>query len=417
MSDSLKFEMQSDVELISSEVPSQRVLELVLIPPEERSAHARPALNLALVIDRSGSMSGDKLEYVKQAAAHVVDLLQERDQVAVVAYDTRVSLISPSVAANARNKATLKAHIAELVTGDMTNLSEGWLTGCQEVAGAAQEGMLNRVLLLTDGLANEGITDMEALGVHASQLLKRGVATSTFGVGEGYNEHLLEHMANQGGGRFYYIASPASIPNVFVQEFNELAAVTARGVEITLHIPANVDAQVLGSWKSEKANGELHIWLGDVASAQRREVYVKLLTPPASGGAPSTGGQAEIVFRAQACAKSIQGEALSTEAQVTLRYAPQSEVAKAPQRADLMERYSLVEMADRATEALKLEREGEREKASKLLEVSLQAAAPHIPQSAAAEYLGLSQRLREGLDEQTRKARHQAEYTRKQRRS
>jgi hypothetical protein len=218
-------------------------------------------------------------------------------------------------------------------------------------------------------------------------------------------------MANQGGGRFYYIASPASIPNVFVQEFNELAAVTARSVEISLQVPANVDAQVLGSWKNELANGELHIWLGDVAAAQRREVYVKLLLPP------SARKQTEVVFKAQASAKSIKGEALSAKAQVTLRYAVQSEVNAAPQRADVMERYSLVEMADRATEALKLEREGEREKASKLLEVGIQMAAPHMPQSTAAEYLGLSQRIREGLDEQTRKARHQAEYMRKQRRS
>ena len=277
------FEMHSDLDLVASEVPTpDRVVELVVVPPSAGPAAARPSLNLALVIDRSGSMSGGKLANVRRAAEHVLDLLQEQDQVAIVAYDDTITLLAPSQPVSAQVRASLKSHLQELTPGNMTNLCGGWLSGCEEVARVARPagGQLNRVLLLTDGLANVGITGLEEIGLHASQLLNKGIATSTFGVGLDFNEHLLEHMANQGGGRFYFIADPTSIPSIFVQEFRELAAVTAQAVEVTLQIPTQVDAKVLGSWRSEQNGQSLRLWLGDIPSGQTREVYVRLLIPP-----------------------------------------------------------------------------------------------------------------------------------------
>jgi Ca-activated chloride channel family protein len=383
MSDKFSFELQFDLDLIAREVPSQRVLELVVIPPSANTSHIRPALNLALVIDHSGSMGGEKLTYVKRAAAHVLDLLQEQDRVAIVAYDETVTLVSPSKLISQAARAELKASIRAIETGGMTNLSGGWLTGCQEVAAVAHEGGLNRVLLLTDGLANEGMTDLEELGVHAGQLLMRGVATSTFGVGEDFNEHLLEHMANQGGGRFYYIDHPQTIPAIFEQEFRELASITARNVEVRLDIPAGVAVQVMGSWRMENANNQLHIWLGDVAEAQRREVYVKCLTPP-------MGNETQLTFHARAIGQGENDEPFSIETELKLDYAPEVEVQASPLRTDIMQRYSLVEIADKANEALKLERAGERKKASHLLNLSLEAAAPFLIKAVIFSLVELS---------------------------
>lgn len=406
---SLRLYLNTDQTLIPRQVPSQRVLEITVQAPAAASQYRHPRLNLALVLDRSGSMSGDKLEYVKRAAAHVLDLLREQDWVALVAYDDEISLLSPSVPMTHINRNELKMRVASLRSGGSTNLCGGWLAGCQEVASAAQQGTLNRALLLTDGLANVGITGLEELATHARELSRRGVSTSTFGVGEGFNEHLLEAMSAQGGGNFYYIETPTEIPALFQREFQELAAVTTCEVEIILEIPAHVSLQVLGGWRTEFHDGRLHIFLGDLNAGKNQELYVRLLTPPAEV-------EGELTFTARVTAKGEAGHMLEDRAQVSLRYADQAAVVAEPQNRDVLERFAQVDIADTVTEALKLERKGELEKANRLLDQSIHANLPYLPPDQAEDYRRLSERMKRGMDEADRKATHFNSYNQRRRR-
>jgi Ca-activated chloride channel family protein len=409
MTDLLTFELNVDADLISKEVPCQRIVEMAITSPAAKNQNHRLPLNLSLVIDRSGSMSGHKFEFVKQAACYALDTLREDDRVSIVAYDTEVTLIAESVFVSAAKREALKHAVQAMRIGSSTNLSGGWLRGCEEVASGLMESGVNRVLLLTDGLANVGITGLEELGMHAAQLLLRGVSTSTFGVGGGFNEHLLEYMANQGGGKFYYIDTPHNIPAIFQQEFQEMLAVTARSVEVEVEIPSGVSAQVMGSWRNELRNNSLHLWLGDLAALHRREVYLKVLTPPSLE-------IVQLMIQAEVSAKDEEGLSVSRQASVTLRYASQLEASQAPIRREVMERFTSVELADKSTEALKLERAGEREKAAHLLEMSMLSSAPYMTAESREDYERLSKEMRHGMDEQERKTRHQEAYLRKQRR-
>lgn len=409
MANQITLKSMFDADLIAREVPTERILEIELVAPDSLSSSLRPALNLALVIDRSGSMHGSKLAFVKRAAAHVLDLLSERDQVALIIYDSEVEVLSPSVQVTTGNRAHLKARIEQVNARSSTNLGGGWLKGCQEVALASREGDLNRILLLTDGLANMGMTDLEELGGHAGQLLLRGVSTSTFGVGLDFNEYLLENMANQGGGRFYFIEDPASIPAIFEQEFRELSAITASHIQLDLMIPAGVSAGVLGSWRHELHGERLNIMLGDLAGGQKREIYIRLLTPPQMN-------QKDLDLVLTVTARDEKNETYSLEQKVTLTYAAQNDVAQVKIRKEVMSRYSEVLLADKASEALKLERAGERDKARRLMDSSLLCSSPHISQELEDDYRKLSEKLARGLEEQARKDRHQEEYIRKQRR-
>jgi Ca-activated chloride channel homolog len=407
----MQVSIHTDQDLIPQDMPAQRIIEIGLTAPQATANKNRQRLNLALVIDRSGSMSGEPLEYVKQAALHVLNLLQPEDHAAVVAYDDRVTLVAPSQPVTAKNRFEMSREVMSIRTGGSTNLADGWLTGCQEAAASAEPDMLTRTLLLTDGLANAGLTDLEALAVHARQLAVRGVSTSTFGVGYGFNEHLLEAMANQGGGHFYYIETPREIPDLFRREFEEMGAVTLRDVVLTIQLPPQVHTQVLGSWRNDCANGVLTIHVGGLTAERQQELYVKVLTPPSSNLLAE-----DLVFAVEASGIDESGSPISAAGKVTFRYAPSSMADSEPRRQDVIERYAAVEMADVATEALKLERAGERDEASRLVRSSLAANAPNISPAQAASYQQMADQMEHGMSEDIRKARHYENYMIKRRR-
>jgi Ca-activated chloride channel homolog len=405
----LHFAMNTDQDLIPAGLPAQRIIEMIVQAPQAMVKSHRPPLNLALVIDRSGSMSGEKLVYVKQAALHVLDLLQAQDRAALVAFDDEINLLAPSMPVTDENRAEMRSAIQPLRAGRSTNLSEGWLTGCQEAATSAGEGILTRTLLLTDGMANAGITDLEELASHAHQLAVRGVSTSTFGVGHSFNEHLLEAMSNQGDGNFYYIESPADIPNLFLQEFQELSSVTVREVSIIIQLPPQIDVQVLGSWRSSCSEGVLRIDLGSLTPARPQEVYVRVLMPPA-------GQNEQIVLQAIVSGTAESGEKVQSEAEVIFRCATPQEVSAQPKRQEVLQRFASVEIADVATQALKLERLGEHARASKLLRQNVTANLPHMDGAQVDRYQQLADRMEHGMNEGDRKSTHFDTYNLKRRR-
>jgi Ca-activated chloride channel family protein len=399
----LTIQVNSDKTLISSAEKTQRILEIRLQAPTPAPENHRPKLNLALVLDRSGSMHGEKLEYVKQAASHVLDQLREQDRAALVVYDNEVRALSHSIPITNSNRFELKQAISHIRTGGSTNLSGGWLAGCKEVASAAGESTINRTLLLTDGLANQGETDLEILAQHSFELYKDSVSTSTFGVGYGFNEHLLEAMSNKGGGNFYFIEHPNDIPGIFLKEFAELVGIAARRVEVRLELPAGVEWQVLGGWSTEHKDGRLHIYMGDLLSGKTQDIFFKLQIPAGEPGA-------ELTFNARVFGQGEPGQLFEDTTQLSFAYASEQELEKAPEDRELMERFSQVELADSANEALKLERQGERERASQILNENIQRSRPYVSPQASANYQDISDNMKRGLDEGQRKRYHQDSY-------
>ncbi len=269
----------ADRRLIRSRWHSTRFVVARVQAPVAQTSEQRPPVNLAFVLDRSGSMGGPKLRLAAQAVEEGIDRLQPTDRFSVVWYDGQVDVAVPGTLATPDARHHAIQRIREVEAGGSTNLSGGWLAGCEQVASALTGTGIDRALLLTDGLANHGITDGDELARHAAELRIRGVSTSTFGVGDHFDEVLLQGMAQAGGGHFHDIADADSIRTQIGLEVGEALEVTARDVELRLTLPETVRVESLGAFPAQRRAGGAVISLGDLVSGQSVEVPLRLSFP------------------------------------------------------------------------------------------------------------------------------------------
>jgi len=254
---------------------------MIKLTAPEGKAENRPAQNLSFVIDRSGSMAGEKLEYTKKAVSFALGHLAPRDYCSIVAFDDMVSMIASSH--KVENKDALKMAVQIIYPGSTTNLSGGMLMGLREVKLAYKENQINRVLLLTDGMANVGITDHNALVEKAREMAGAGVSLSTFGLGEDFEEDLLQAMAEAGGGNFYYIASPDQIPGIFEQELSGLLSITAQN--LTAKVKPGRGIKVTGVLGYPFEPGQaVTVSLPDIYSGETKILLMELVISPHDDG-------------------------------------------------------------------------------------------------------------------------------------
>lgn len=270
---------RTDRRLIRAAGRSRRfVLVQVTAPPAPRRRERLP-VNLAFVLDRSGSMSGDKIELARRTIAEAVGRLEPRDRFTVVAYDDHVDVVVRSTAATPAARADALDRIRSIDARGSTDLSGGWLRGAEQVAIDQLADGVNRVLLLTDGLANQGITDADELATHAAALRTRGVSTTTFGIGADFDEVLLQGMADAGGGHFYFVRDAATIHDHISSEVGETLEVVARDAELEVVVADGVRVEAISPQPARARAGRTIVELGDLVSEQVLDVVLRLTFP------------------------------------------------------------------------------------------------------------------------------------------
>jgi Ca-activated chloride channel homolog len=197
-------------------------------------AAARTPLNLCLVIDRSGSMEGPPLDYVKQACGYVVDLLSPDDVLSIVTFEEVVDVLMPPQ--RVTNKQAIKDGINRIMPGNTTNLHGGMSLAMQQLGPHQEGGRATRMLVFTDGDPTAGIKDFPSLVGYAAEVKSRGITCTFLGFGPDYNEELLAGMAKKAGGNYYYIPRPEMIPEVFRTELEKLMTVIARNLSLDLKL-------------------------------------------------------------------------------------------------------------------------------------------------------------------------------------
>lgn len=202
----------------------------------------RKPLNVAIAIDRSGSMSGPPLAEAKKCAIAMVERMSPNDRVAIITYDNDAEIVVPSSPVTDRQ--AIQDRIRCISEGGTTALHDGWLLAAEQVAKNQLSNGINRVLLLSDGNANVGLTDVATIVDQSAKMAEAGITTSTYGLGHHFNEELMVAMAKAGLGQSYYGESAEDLSDSFGEEFDlmlntlatrlTLRATAAEGVEIEL---------------------------------------------------------------------------------------------------------------------------------------------------------------------------------------
>lgn len=252
---------------------SQQLNFMIRLVGDDDGTIARPSVDLAIVLDRSGSMSGEKILYAKQAGLELLSRLEQRDRVTLISYDSLVNTHTNLLAADAAGIDRLRRELLAVEPGSATALGPALFTALDEFAARPLAAdRLTHVVLLSDGLANEGETRAEVIGAHTARGYQHGTTVSTLGMGLDYNEDLMTEIADQGGGRYHFIEDATQIPAVLADEIAGLASTIAAdvSVEFAAHSPTHVD--VVHGYVSTTENDLTAIRVGYLGAGQTREI-------------------------------------------------------------------------------------------------------------------------------------------------
>lgn len=316
-----------DKDVVPAKRSRQRGLMIELTSAAAEQAATRHGVNLALVIDRSGSMGTDNMEAAKAAAIGVVEHLGEKDVLSIVDFDDRVTTLVESAQMTPLTRAEAIAAINTLQARGCTAMAAGWFEGARCAADVIDgtDFDTGHVVLLSDGHANTGMTDPAELAKHAAELASRGVTTSTVGVGDHYSPLQLDALAEGGGGRLHDAEGGNEIVEVIMGELGEARAIVANNVAMTIRWPAPAGAELLAHFEASTQPTSMTVHLGQLLSGTTRSVPLMFDVP----GLPK--GQSidvEIVVEGRAPKGAEPFETVWTRAQLTAVPSKESRAAK-----------------------------------------------------------------------------------------
>ena len=252
-----------------------------ITPPEmEQNGSKRPKLNLSMVLDRSGSMNGRKIQEAKEAAKYCIDQLLATDRISTVIFDDHIDVLIPSQPVE--NKDLLKRSINSIVVDGSTALHEAWVRGGLQVSDHLNGASINRVLLITDGQANVGETNVDRIVAQAGELAAKGVTTSTIGIGEDFNEDLLMPMAEAGLGNAWHVQEPQDMVRIFETELQGLVSQIGHTVRLGIKPAAGVTVtDVLNDFESDGAG---RYKLPNLRAGSPLEIVVRMSVPSHGAG-------------------------------------------------------------------------------------------------------------------------------------
>jgi Ca-activated chloride channel family protein len=256
-------------------------LALTLHAEEMETAEqgAAPPIDMIILLDQSGSMGGQKIEYARQAILNLLALLSAQDRLAIIGYADRVWRYAELTNVTAANRVKLQNLVTHISAGGNTNLGSGLQEGINLLLANHREDNLGKVILISDGLANRGIVDPEQLGGIASTAAKQALMVSTVGVGRDFDADLMATLANEGAGNFYYLQQPQSFVELFQKEFRYAKTAAAYGIEISIPLPKDVSLLKAAGYPITIINNQAVFRAGDLLAGETRKLFLTFQFP------------------------------------------------------------------------------------------------------------------------------------------
>jgi Ca-activated chloride channel family protein len=258
------------------------VIKVSLLPSEIESGRARPPVNLAIALDRSGSMGGQKIVQAREAALEALSLLGVRDRIALVAYDNDATTLIETQ--HPLERARLAAVIRGIQPGGSTALYAGVGQAAAEVRRGASEGSVDRIILLSDGQANVGPSSVDDLRGLGRSLAREDISVSTVGLGAGFNEDLMTGLAATGQGNSYFAENARDLARIFAAELDDVLNVTATGVEVVVTFAPGVRPVGLIGREGEIMEGEVRFTLNQLFGGQEKFALIEAEVPAGEVG-------------------------------------------------------------------------------------------------------------------------------------
>jgi Ca-activated chloride channel family protein len=230
------------------------------------------------VLDKSGSMSGQKIQKAREAAIEAVRRLGKNDMFSLVAYDNQVRTLIP--AQKVRNIDGVEQKINSISTGGNTALFGGVSQGANEIRKSLDKEYVNRIILLSDGLANVGPQSPSELGRLGTSLIKEGISVTTIGIGNDYNEDLMTQLSGKSDGNTYFVESSSDLPHIFGAELGDVLNVVARKVIITIECPKGVKPKRIIGREGRVFADKVEIGLNQLYGGQEKYALVEVEIDP-----------------------------------------------------------------------------------------------------------------------------------------
>jgi Ca-activated chloride channel family protein len=255
-------------------------MELILRAEERKGLDAAPVpTDLIVILDRSGSMQGEKIEYARAAVATLIGQLNPKDRFALVAYSSAAHLSIPLTPASPKAREFWRREVRRIQPNGGTNMSAGIDVAVRTVETSREAGRAARVILISDGLANEGDASLEGLKARASRVTRWEHVLSTVGVGQDFNEFLMSSLADAGTGNYYYLSDTAELASVFSREFEATRETVATGLMVTMRPGGNVKVVDAAGYPLERDGDRVTFRPGSLFSGQERRIWVTLEVP------------------------------------------------------------------------------------------------------------------------------------------